>query len=338
MINNSSTIMFSNIVMMGTFISISANSWLGAWMGLEINLLAFIPLMSDDKLMSTQASLKYFLTQALASSVFLFAVIMFMLNNLYQEMNNYFTLLISSSMLMKMGCAPFHFWFPSVTEGLSWNAILLLMTWQKIAPLMIFSYCMSMYFLIFIVIFSMIFGSLGGLNQTSLRKLMAFSSINHLGWMIISMHNNEILWMIYFLFYSFLSFNIIFMFNNFKLLNLNQTFYMKNFNLVLKISIFITLLSLGGLPPFLGFFPKWLVIETLSSQKMIFTLLFMLFFTLITLFFYLRISYNALLMTHNEMNWNFKTFYSKIYMKTTILLTFFSLFGLILINFLYFFI
>lgn len=312
------------------------------WIGLEINLLSFIPLILDKKnLFSSEAALKYFLTQALASSVFLFSILLFYLFynfNLYYEINNYFTLLISSSILIKIGCAPFHFWFPRVTEGLKWSSNLLLITWQKIAPLIIFSYCIEIYFLIFIVFFSIVFGALGGLNQTSLRKLIAFSSINHLGWIIIRMYNNEILWIIYFLFYSFLSFNIIFIFNNFKLLNLNQTFYMKNLNLILKTSIFIVLLSLGGLPPFLGFFPKWLVIETLSSQKIIFTLLFILFFTLITLFFYLRISYNALLITHNEINWNFKTFYSKIYIKTTILLAFFSLFGLILINFIYFFI
>nr|UKO31656.1 NADH dehydrogenase subunit 2 [Limnophyes sp. YF-2022] len=342
MFKNSYKFLFFLTMMLGTLITISSTSWFSMWMGLEINLLSFIPLMMDKKnLFSSEASLKYFLTQALASSIFLFSILMFTLfNNLsiYNNMNEYFNLLISSTMLMKMGSAPFHFWFPSVTEGLNWNSILLLMTWQKIAPLMIFSYCMNFYYLIIIVFFSMVFGSLGGLNQTSLRKLMAFSSINHLGWMIMSMLNNEILWMVYFLFYSFLSFGIIFMFNNFKLLNINQTFYMKNLNLILKISIFIVLLSLGGLPPFLGFFPKWLVIETLTSQKMIFTLLFMLFFTLITLFFYLRISYNALLMNHNEMNWNFKLFYSKKTTKAMIFMTFISLFGLILINFLYFFI
>jgi len=236
-----------------------------------------------------------------------------------------------------MGSAPFHFWFPRVTEGLNWNSILLLITWQKIAPLIVFSYCINFYFLIIIVFFSIIFGSLGGLNQTSLRKLIAFSSINHISWIIISLINNETLWIIYFLFYSFLSFNIIFIFNNFKILNINQTFYLKNLNLVLKICIPIALLSLGGLPPFLGFFPKWLVIETLTAQKIILPLTFILFFTLITLFFYLRISYNALLMGHNEINWNFKIFYRINTTKIMLIITFFSLFGLTLINFLYFF-
>lgn len=326
---------------MGTLITISSTSWFSMWIGLEINLLSFIPLIKDNKnLFSSEASLKYFLTQALASSVFLFSILLFYLfNNLNNNNNNeeYFSLLISSSILIKIGSAPFHFWFPRVTEGLNWNSILLLITWQKIAPLIILSYSINFYYLVVIVVFSIIFGSLGGLNQTSLRKLIAFSSINHLGWIIISVTNSETLWIIYFLFYCFLSFNVIFIFNNLKILNINQTFYLKNLNLLLKTSIFIVLLSLGGLPPFLGFFPKWLIIETLTAQKIILLLTFMLFFTLITLFFYLRISYNALLIGYNEINWNFKLFFLKAPTKIILAMTFLSLFGLILINFSYFF-
>lgn len=329
-------------MILGTLISVSSTSWFRIWIGLEINLLSFIPLIISTKnLFSSESSLKYFLTQALASSVFLFSILIFVLFNdlkINNDLNEYFIVLISSTILIKIGSAPFHFWFPSVTEGLNWNSILLLITWQKIAPLIIFSYCININLLIFVIFFSIIFGSLGGLNQTSLRKLIAFSSINHLGWIIVSIIRRESLWIIYFLFYCFLSFNVIFIFNNYKLLNINQTFYIKNLNLVLKTAIFIVLLSLGGLPPFLGFFPKWLVIEIIASQKIIFTLLFILFFTLITLFFYLRISYNALLINHNEIRWNFKLFYSNKNIKSIIFLTFTSLFGLILINFAYFFI
>jgi len=203
---------------------------------------------------------------------------------------------------------------------------------------MVFSYCINLTIIIFLVIIAIIFGSLGGLNQTSLRKLIAFSSINHLGWILIRIINREMLWGFYFLFYYFLSFNVIFIFDNFKLLNINQTFYIKNLNFTLKTVIFIILLSFGGLPPFLGFFPKWIVIEIIVNEKIFLILTFILFFTLITLFFYMRISYNALLITHNEIRWNYKLFQSKKITKIILFLTFLSLFGLILINFLYFFI
>ena len=300
--------------------------------------MSFIPLIIRTKnLFSSESALKYFLTQALASSVFLFSILIILLFRNFKifNLNFYLIILISRTILIKIASAPFHFWLPRVIEGLEWNSIIILITWQKLAPLIIFSYCLNFYLLIYLVIFAIIFGSLGGLNQTSLRKLIAFSSINHLGWIIIRIITRETLWLSYYLFYCFLRFNVIFMFNNLKLININQTFYISNLNIIFKISIFVVLLSLGGLPPFLGFFPKWIVIEILVIKKIFFILIFMLFFTLITLFFYTRISYNALLINYNTINWNFKIFLFNKNFKTTILLTFLSLFGLIIINLIY---
>nr|AFV08558.1 NADH dehydrogenase subunit 2 [Lucilia sericata]AMH85591.1 NADH dehydrogenase subunit 2 [Lucilia sericata] len=336
MFNNSSKIMFFGILMMGTLISISANSWLGAWMGLEINLLAFIPLMSDDKLMSTEASLKYFLTQALASSVFLFAVILFLLNSSKTNSNYFMEMMIFSSLLLKSGSAPFHFWFPNVMEGLSWTNTLILMTWQKIAPLMLISYIIFKPLIITSIILSSLIGALGGLNQTSLRKLMAYSSINHLGWMLAAMYNSNLLWMTYFLFYSFLSFAMIFMFNMFKTSHINQLFSLFFHSKVMKFFLFFNLLSLGGLPPFLGFFPKWIVIQSLTINNQLFLLTFMVLMTLITLYFYMRLSYSAFMLNYYENNWLNYSMFKSSYMKIFMTFSFISIFGLFLISSLYF--
>nr|YP_010997399.1 NADH dehydrogenase subunit 2 [Lucilia cuprina]AFV08389.1 NADH dehydrogenase subunit 2 [Lucilia cuprina]AFV08402.1 NADH dehydrogenase subunit 2 [Lucilia cuprina]AFV08415.1 NADH dehydrogenase subunit 2 [Lucilia cuprina]AFV08441.1 NADH dehydrogenase subunit 2 [Lucilia cuprina]AFV08454.1 NADH dehydrogenase subunit 2 [Lucilia cuprina] len=336
MFNNSSKIMFFGILMMGTLISISANSWLGAWMGLEINLLAFIPLMSDDKLMSTEASLKYFLTQALASSVFLFAVILFLLNSSKTNSNYFMEMMIFSSLLLKSGSAPFHFWFPNVMEGLSWTNALILMTWQKIAPLMLISYIIFKPLIITSIILSSLIGALGGLNQTSLRKLMAYSSINHLGWMLAAMYNSNLLWMTYFLFYSFLSFAMIFMFNMFKTSHINQLFSLFFHSKVMKFFLFFNMLSLGGLPPFLGFFPKWIVIQSLTINNQLFLLTFMVLMTLITLYFYMRLSYSAFMLNYYENNWLNYSMFKSSYMKIFMTFSFISIFGLFLISSLYF--
>nr|AFV08480.1 NADH dehydrogenase subunit 2 [Lucilia cuprina] len=336
MFNNSSKIMFFGILMMGTLISISANSWLGAWMGLEINLLAFIPLMSDDKLMSTEASLKYFLTQALASSVFLFAVILFLLNSSKTNSNYFMEMMIFSSLLLKSGSAPFHFWFPNVMEGLSWTNALILMTWQKIAPLMLISYIIFKPLIITSIILSSLIGALGGLNQTSLRKLMAYSSINHLGWMLAAMYNSNLLWMTYFLFYSFLSFAMIFMFNMFKTSHINQLFSLFFHSKVMKFFLFFNLLSLGGLPPFLGFYPKWIVIQSLTINNQLFLLTFMVLMTLITLYFYMRLSYSAFMLNYYENNWLNYSMFKSSYMKIFMTFSFISIFGLFLISSLYF--
>nr|YP_009560260.1 NADH dehydrogenase subunit 2 [Oxysarcodexia varia]QAA79171.1 NADH dehydrogenase subunit 2 [Oxysarcodexia varia] len=336
MFNNSSKIVFFSILMMGTLISISANSWLGAWMGLEINLLSFIPLMSDNKLMSTEASLKYFLTQALASSVFLFATILFLLNSNKINSNYFMEMMIFSSLLLKSGSAPFHFWFPNVMEGLSWLNALILMTWQKIAPLMLISYIIYKPLIIIAIILSSLIGALGGLNQTSLRKLMAYSSINHLGWMLAAMHNSNLLWMTYFLFYTFLTFTMIFMFNMFKISHINQLFTLIFHSKTMKFFLFFNLLSLGGLPPFLGFLPKWLVIQSLTINSQLFLLTFMVLMTLITLYFYIRLSYSAFMLNYYENNWMTNSPYNSNYLTIFMTYSFLSSLGLFMIFSLYF--
>nr|YP_010506511.1 NADH dehydrogenase subunit 2 [Korinchia angustiabdomena]UXF58229.1 NADH dehydrogenase subunit 2 [Korinchia angustiabdomena] len=338
MFNNLSKILFIFILMMSTMITISANSWLSAWMGLEINLLSFIPLMTDNNLMSNEASLKYFLIQALASSILLFSTILFMYQNnlMNYSLNKYINMIILSSLLMKSGSAPFHFWFPNVMEGLNWMNSLILMTWQKIAPLMLISYLMIKFMLFWSIILSIIIGSLSGLNQTSLRKLMTFSSINHLGWMLMSMYSNESLWITYFLFYSFLSFNLIFLFNMFKLFHINQLFSLFFMNKTLKFSLFLNLLSLGGLPPFLGFIPKWLTIQYLTFNNQFFMLTIMIIMTLITLFFYLRLCYTAFMLNYFENNWIFNIFSNNFLMNTYLFLSFFSIFGMFIISFIYY--
>nr|AAF77239.1 NADH dehydrogenase subunit 2 [Drosophila melanogaster]AKN22343.1 NADH dehydrogenase subunit 2 [Drosophila melanogaster] len=339
MFNNSSKILFITIMIIGTLITVTSNSWLGAWMGLEINLLSFIPLLSDNNnLMSTEASLKYFLTQVLASTVLLFSSILLMLkNNMNNEINESFTsMIIMSALLLKSGAAPFHFWFPNMMEGLTWMNALMLMTWQKIAPLMLISYLNIKFLLLISVILSVIIGAIGGLNQTSLRKLMAFSSINHLGWMLSSLMISESIWLIYFFFYSFLSFVLTFMFNIFKLFHLNQLFSWFVNSKILKFTLFMNFLSLGGLPPFLGFLPKWLVIQQLTLCNQYFMLTLMMMSTLITLFFYLRICYSAFMMNYFENNWIMKMNMNSINYNMYMIMTFFSIFGLFLISLFYF--
>uniref|UniRef100_UPI0030FE6932 NADH dehydrogenase subunit 2 n=1 Tax=Neopanorpa triangulata TaxID=3135614 RepID=UPI0030FE6932 len=306
---NPSKTLFIITLISGTLITISSNSWMGAWMGLEINLLSFIPLMTNsNNLMSTEASLKYFLTQALASSILLFSVILLTMTNYmifsFPENNMIMNLMVNSTLLLKMGAAPFHFWFPGVMEGLSWLNAFILMTWQKIAPLMLISYCFINDFIIYVIFFSVFIGSLGGLNQTSLRKLMAYSSINHIGWILGAMIISENYLIIYFSLYVFLSFSIILLMNYYNMFHLKQTFSSSN-SPTMKFCLFTALLSLGGLPPFLGFMPKWAVIQILIENNQLVLITSIVILTLITLYFYLRITYSAFMLANAEPNWIF---------------------------------
>nr|YP_009488031.1 NADH dehydrogenase subunit 2 [Culex chidesteri]AWB99720.1 NADH dehydrogenase subunit 2 [Culex chidesteri] len=328
---------FLIMLIFGSLITISANSWLGAWMGLEINLLSFIPLMNEGKknLMTSESSLKYFLTQAFASSILLFTIILMMMSFNLNWINDFYELLILSTLLLKNGAAPFHFWFPGVMEGLSWINGLILMTWQKIAPLMLISYNINYNFFLITIILSMIIGALGGLNQTSLRKLMAFSSINHLGWMLMAMMNNELLWLIYFIFYFFLSMSIVLLFNNLKLFHFNQIFNFSMMNPTIKFFLFLNLLSLGGLPPFLGFLPKWLVIQNLVETNQLFLLFISVCLTLITLYYYLRMSYSIYMLNFNKNSWMLINNFNNKNMTFILTMNFFSIMGLMIISLIY---
>nr|YP_004857888.1 NADH dehydrogenase subunit 2 [Cigaritis takanonis]ADN43206.1 NADH dehydrogenase subunit 2 [Cigaritis takanonis] len=299
---NSTKMFFLFFLFFSTLISISSNSWLGCWMGLEINLLSFIPLISkSNNLLNSEASLKYFLTQSIASINFLFSILlMFMFNNF---LTNYlFMMLINSSLLMKMGSTPFHFWFPNVMEGLSWFNCFILMTWQKISPIILLSYFMNMMFIMFMMILNSIIGSLGSFNQLSLRKLLAFSSINNLSWMIMAMMISENLWMLFFIVYSFMIMIMSFMFFSMNIFYMNQL-YNFNINFLMKISIMINLFSLGGLPPFIGFYPKWIIINFLMNNNFIIISFIFIMMSLILLFLYIRITFSSILFYNFKMKW-----------------------------------
>nr|QRW36254.1 NADH dehydrogenase subunit 2 [Deronectes hispanicus] len=328
-------IIFMTTLFMGTFITMSSYSWMGTWMGLEINLLSFIPLISSkNNSYSSESSIKYFIVQAIASSIFLLTMILIIMKNKMTTdifiINKTLFMMLNSTIMMKLGAAPFHFWFPEILEKLNWINSMILMTWQKIAPLIILSYTIKYNsFLLIIIIMCTLIGSIGGLNQINLQKMMAYSSINHIGWMLSTFLINEIMWIMYFLIYSFISSTIILFFNKYNLFLLKQMYLMTNNNYMMKFFMNLNLLSLGGLPPFLGFLPKWLIIQNLSINYFSLTL-FMIMMTLITLFFYLRISYSSMMMNNNEMNFNMMMNKKNFNNKIMNFMTFMSINGMIL--------
>nr|AVN67275.1 NADH dehydrogenase subunit 2 [Archimandrita tessellata] len=338
--NNSLKVMFFITLISGLLITISSNSWLSAWMGLEINLLSFIPIMSNSKnIYTTEASLKYFLVQALASSTLLFIIISkSLIESMFSILNLSLTnIMVVTPLLMKIGAAPLHWWFPSVMEGLSWMNCFMLMTIQKIAPLMLISYSINMnLFIYFIIILSILIGSIGGYNQTSIRKILTYSSINHIGWMLSAMMMGENFWVMYFMIYSLLTLTIIYTIKPLQISFINQTMLNNDENKIMKFLMFSSLLSLGGLPPFLGFLPKWIIIQFLTYNSHIFISSIMVILSLITVYYYLRITYSAFMLLNSQPTWTILIQNSELNF-TSIMLASTSMFGLIgcsiLINF-----
>nr|YP_010538707.1 NADH dehydrogenase subunit 2 [Sclerotia fui]UYE92318.1 NADH dehydrogenase subunit 2 [Sclerotia fui] len=326
-------LMFLSILLMSTVISVSAYTWLGMWMGLEMNLLSMIPIMQEKNILSSESSIKYFITQAVASTIIMMSIIVMMwdinfTSNLNENSN--MIMIMNSGFLLKMGMAPLHFWFPEVLEGLNWYNCMLMLTWQKIAPMVLMMYNMeSSLFYSIIIIISMIISSIMSMNQISMRKLMAFSSINNMGWMMAAMMTEKTVWIIYFVIYSFMTMNITMMMKN--IFYLNQLFPTINISPSMKMFFMLNFLSLSGIPPFLGFLPKWMVIQTLISKKMFFMTIIMIMFTLILIYVYMRIAMTALIMKINQSNWNLKL-NMKINKMSISILNFFMLSSLILVT------
>nr|APX40031.1 NADH dehydrogenase subunit 2 [Longitarsus nigrofasciatus] len=295
--------LFFKTLIIGTLISISSYNWFMMWIGLEINLMSIIPLFkSQTNSFPTEATLKYFITQALASTIILFSMISSMnLTEFFFNYNYSLMMILNSALLTKLGAAPFHFWFPEVMEGLNWLNSLMLLTWQKLAPMILLMYNLNMtIFFSMIIILSSIISGIYGINQVSLRKILSYSSINHIAWMLASMLNMKNIWLIYFSIYSIISINIILIFYYFNIFFISQLFLFLNKNKMIKLLFIFNFYSLGGLPPFLGFFPKWLVINNLTENNFYSMSMILILSTLITLFYYIRLTLPSLTLNYEE--------------------------------------
>nr|YP_011010420.1 NADH dehydrogenase subunit 2 [Metrocoris tenuicornis]WPW47035.1 NADH dehydrogenase subunit 2 [Metrocoris tenuicornis] len=308
MIKISTKMLMTITLIMSTIMVISSENWFSMWMGLEINMMSFIPMMEkNNNYLSSESKMMYFLMQSMSSIMFIFMVIMNPLIMIKEKnTDNMIMNIITMSMMMKMGAAPIHMWFVNIMNKMNWNNCLIMMTWQKIAPMFILSNTIQNSKVITICsMLNAIIGAIGGINQTSIKKMMAFSSINHMGWMIMCMKFDNEMWMKYLMIYSIMMIMFINMMSK-KSIN-----YMNQMNLNLKtttekINMLIMMLSLGGLPPFIGFMPKWLVIQSMISTNSLFTTMILMMSSMITLFYYMRMI-TPIIMSNNMMNkWNNK--------------------------------
>nr|YP_007475255.1 NADH dehydrogenase subunit 2 [Acentrogobius chlorostigmatoides]AGC93489.1 NADH dehydrogenase subunit 2 [Acentrogobius chlorostigmatoides] len=283
---------------LGTTITFASSHWLLAWMGLEINTLAIIPLMAQHHHpRAVEATTKYFLTQATAAATLLFASV---INawitgqwNIHLMTHPIPTTMIMLALALKIGLAPLHTWLPEVLQGLDLTTGLILSTWQKLAPfaLLLQIPLQNHSILMALALTSTLIGGWGGLNQTQLRKILAYSSIAHLGWMILIIQFCPSLTLLALSMYlmmtsaAFLTLKI----NNATNINMLATSWAKT---PILTAIFpMTLLSLGGLPPLSGFLPKWMILQELTKQDLALTATVAALTALLSLYFYLRLSY-----------------------------------------------
>nr|YP_010350410.1 NADH dehydrogenase subunit 2 [Ixodes trichosuri]UOK09891.1 NADH dehydrogenase subunit 2 [Ixodes trichosuri] len=287
------------ILGMSIIMSFSTNSWFSFWISMEINMMVFIPLMNSKNFLSCNSMINYFIIQSLASSMFLISSILYHITSTL-----IYFYIIMLTILIKMASAPFHMWFPQISENISMKSFFLLSTFQKMIPLQILSNFNNQKIIIFIILSALI-GTFGGFNQTSLRKILAFSSIAHLSWMMTLILINQHFWIIYFFLYSMIIMKImIFMKMNF--INLINNIHMKKMSEQNKLQLFSTFLSLAGLPPFLGFFMKMFSILIIIN-KIPWILLILIPSSLGNMYFYTRIMF-PMIMFFNSIFKNYNNF------------------------------
>nr|QXT43657.1 NADH dehydrogenase subunit 2 [Decapterus russelli] len=283
---------------LGTTITFASSHWLLAWMGLEINTLAIIPLMAQHHHpRAVEATTKYFLTQATAAAMLLFAST----TNAWltgqwdiQQMTHPLpTTMITLALALKIGLAPMHSWLPDVLQGLDLTTGLILSTCQKLAPFALFLQLQpnNPTLLIMLGLTSTLVGGWGGLNQTQLRKILAYSSIAHLGWMTLIIQFSPSLTFLTLITYFVMTFSTFLVFKINKATNVNSLATSWTKTPVITSLAPLILLSLGGLPPLTGFMPKWLILQELTKQDTTGLGTFAALTALLSLYFYLRLSY-----------------------------------------------
>nr|QJX58511.1 NADH dehydrogenase subunit 2 [Sericulus aureus] len=299
--NPQAKLIFVISLILGTTITISSNHWVMAWTGLEINTLAILPLISKSHHpRAIEAATKYFLTQAAASALVLFSS----MSNAWQtgqwditQLTNPMSCTIfTAAIAMKLGLVPFHFWFPEVLQGSPLMTGLTLATIMKLPPITLMfmtSGSLNPVLLTTMAIMSTALGGWMGLNQTQTRKILAFSSISHLGWMTIILIYNPKLTLLNFYLYTMMTAAAFMTLNYMKALKLPTLMTSWTKSPALSAMFFLTLLSLAGLPPLTGFLPKWLIIQELTKQDMILASVSLSLLSLLSLFFYLRLAFCA---------------------------------------------
>nr|AER58930.1 NADH dehydrogenase subunit 2 [Asthenes humilis] len=288
-------------LLLGTTITISSNHWAMAWTGLEINTLAILPLISKPHHpRAIEATTKYFLVQAAASTLLLFSSTTNALFtgqwDITQLTHPISCLLMTTAISIKLGLVPFHFWFPEVLQGSSLTTGLLLATVMKFPPITLILLTfpsLNPTLLTIMAISSAALGGWAGLNQTQTRKVLAFSSISHLGWMTIIIIYNPKLTLITFYLYCLMTAAIFLALKTIKILKLSSMMTAWTKIPSLSAILMLALLSLAGLPPLTGFLPKWLIIQELTKQEMTSTATIIALLSLLGLFFYLRLAYCA---------------------------------------------
>ncbi|MAI84864.1 MAG: NADH-quinone oxidoreductase subunit NuoN [Rickettsiales bacterium] len=314
------------ISLIGMMLMVSANDLLSLFLSIELQSLALYILVSFDRknLFSSEAGVKYFVIGSLSTCIFLFGCSLIYgsfgttnfseIADLISQLSEIPLLLIIGvvfilvSLSLKVSAAPFHMWTPDVYEGAPTIITSFLSVVPKIAV-----FAVIIRFLVFpfgeisvdwgkiiliLSITSMIIGSLGAINQTDIKRLMAYSTINHVGFILIGLvagtEDGIIAICIYLILYLLMNIGVFVIILNLKRDGINVSMikdlsgYFSN-NQFMACCMAIFMFSMAGIPPLSGFLGKLIVLNVAIDNNLYFLAITGVLSSVIAAFYYLRI-------------------------------------------------
>ena len=308
---------------LGMMIMISSNDLIVFYMGLELQSLALYVLatFNRDEIKSSEAGLKYFVLSALSSGLLLYGCSLIYgftgstnFNVIANQLNSneyaltFGIVFILVGLAFKISAVPFHMWAPDVYEGSPTSVTLFFTMVPKIAALTVFIRFLYVPFLnlidqwqmilIFLSIASMVFGAVAAIGQTNLKRLVAYSSISHVGYALagLATGSNEGIQssVIYITIYVIMNLGL---FSCLLMMKRNNVYFEQIDDLsglsknhpLLSLSLLIILFSLAGIPPLAGFFAKFYIFKSVLEQSMFFLAIIGLLSTVVAAFYYLRV-------------------------------------------------
>ncbi|MAH78766.1 MAG: NADH-quinone oxidoreductase subunit NuoN [Rickettsiales bacterium] len=312
--------------LIGMMLMVSSNDILSLFISMELQSLALYILVSfeRDDINSSEAGVKYFVLGSLSTCIFLFGASLIYgcfgttnfseISNLISQFNQIPLILtigvvfILVSLSLKISAAPFHMWTPDVYQGSPTIITAYLSVVPKIA-----AFAVIIRFLVFpfgeitidwgkiiliLSITSMIVGSLGALQQTEIKRLLAYSTINHVGFMLIGLvpgtEDGIIAICIYLMLYLLMNLGVFIIILNLKRDNVNVTSlkdlsgYFNN-NQFMTFCMAVFMFSMAGIPPLSGFLGKLIVLNVAIDNNLIFLAIVGVLSSVIAAFYYLRI-------------------------------------------------
>ena len=297
------------LVFIGSIILILSDNLIILYLGLELQTFSIFILIAKNRnsIKGSEAGLKYFMLGAISSGFFLLSIVILFLYGLDLNLKYLLLLkedfivyssiiLITISFCFKLSLFPFHFWIPDIYEGSSWDIVTLVATLPKISMVCVLTQILyNSNIILAFSLLSIIIGTLGALNQTKVKRLLGYSGISHMGFIILgltSLSNQGLsVGSLYLIIYmtTMLSLFIIIITGNYKNEFIIELGGIKFINGIISITFALLILSIAGIPPLSGFISKWYLIWVIMDNQFNLSSFIIILFSAIGIGYYLRI-------------------------------------------------